>query len=59
VLFTALDPEEFALCFGWPQLSRVGAYSLGFFLLWLVTSLSSWLTCYFLRPCEGPRAPQG
>lgn len=50
--FTAFDPLEIALCIsGQAPVSRLGAYTLGFFLFWLLTSVSSALTCYFRRPC--------
>jgi hypothetical protein len=52
VTFTAFDPAEISACIGGPEISRIGAYSLGFFLFWLMTSLSSLLTCYFQRPCD-------
>jgi hypothetical protein len=52
VTFTLFDPVEMSACIGGPEISRTGAYSLGFFLYWLMTSLSSILTCYFQRPCD-------
>ncbi len=51
VTFTVFDPQEISACIGGPEISRTGAYSVGFFLYWLMTSLSSLLTCYFQRPC--------
>ena len=52
VTFTLFDPVEISACVGGPEISHTGAYSLGFFLYWLMTSFSSLLTCYFQRPCE-------
>jgi hypothetical protein len=52
VFFTLFDPAEIAACKGGVEISRLGAYTMGFFLFWLITSLSSLLTCYFQRPCE-------
>lgn len=52
VTFTLLDPVEISACIGGPEISRTGAYSVGFFVFWMMTFLSSLLTCYFQRPCE-------
>ena len=58
VFFTLFDPEEISACTGGPEISRLGAYTVGFFLFWMLTSLSSLLTCYFQRPCEAGRNKQ-
>jgi hypothetical protein len=58
VFFTAFDPHELLAGKGGFEVSRLGAYTIGFFLFWMITSLSSLLTCYFQRPCEGPRPDQ-
>ena len=50
--FSLFDPYELFSCQGEPPLSRIGAYSIGFFLFWLLSASSSGLTVYFLRPCE-------
>ena len=52
VTFAIFDPLEISACIGGPEISRVGAYSVGFFLYWGMTTLSSLLTCYFQQPCE-------
>jgi hypothetical protein len=52
VFFSLFDPYELFSCQGEPPLSRIGAYSIGFFLFWLLTASSSGLTVYFLRPCD-------
>jgi len=49
-LFTAFDPREVGACLG-REVDRLGAYTVGFFLLWALTASSSALTCYFRRPC--------
>jgi len=54
VLATALDPLELGRCLGAESIDRVGAYSVGFFFLWLLTMSSSLLTLYFQRPCHTP-----
>ena len=55
VLFFALfDPKELAALRNLNEMSRLAGYTLGFFSFWLLTSLSSALTCYFRRPCHEP-----
>lgn len=50
ILFTtAFDP---AVTFVDHDISRLGAYSICFFLFWLFGALTSTATCYFLKPCE-------
>jgi hypothetical protein len=51
VLFTWIDPAELVLCmYDAPVVTRLEAYSTGFFVLWFLTALASALTCYFGRP---------
>ncbi len=60
VTFTVIDPRQISEC-GGPDISRTGWYSVGFFLFWLMTALSSLLTCYFQQPCpvvQGPEEPE-
>jgi hypothetical protein len=52
LFFTAFDPHQLLEAAGDGQISRIGAYSIGFFLFWLLTSLTSALTCYFQKPCS-------
>lgn len=52
LFFTAFDPQDLVGLSGQLEISRMGAYSIGFFLFWLLTSLTCALTCYFQRPCE-------
>jgi len=49
VFFALIDPLALLDCQGAPPLSRTGAYSLGFFLFWLLTGTSSLATLYFLN----------
>lgn len=49
VFFTLFDPQY---VFTEYNISRVGAYSAGFFLFWGFTALPSVLTMYFSRPCK-------
>lgn len=53
LFFTAFNPAEISLCLGHEKpVSNIGAYTIGFFLLWLLTSSTCTLTCYFQRPCH-------
>ena len=52
LFFTAFDPAELVALTGQLEVSRMGAYSIGFFLFWLLTSSTCALTCYFQRPCD-------
>jgi hypothetical protein len=59
LFFTAFDPVEISLCMGSEQpISRIGAYTIGFFLFWILTSSTCALTCYFQRPCHQPVTPK-
>ena len=51
LFFTAFDPQVLLLDTPFADLSRLGAYTIGFFLFWLLTAVSCLLTCYFQRPC--------
>jgi len=55
LFFTAFDPGEMVASGLLPAVSRLGAYSIGFFLFWILTASSCLLTCYFQRPCQPPR----
>jgi hypothetical protein len=50
IFFTLFDPTELATIGGFPELTRTGGYTIGFFSFWLLTSISSAMTCYFRRP---------
>ena len=52
LFFTAFDPTILSLSGGFGEVSRLGGYSIGFFLFWLLTSVTCALTCYFQRPCQ-------
>ena len=52
LFFTAFDPVDLGMLLGVEQLERLEAYSIGFFLFWMLTSTSCALTCYFRRPCD-------
>lgn len=48
LFFSAFDPQEFVHT----NISRMGAYSVGFFSFWLMSLSSSLLTLYFQLPCH-------
>lgn len=50
--FTLFDPLDLLQIAGLPEISRMGVYSIGFFLFWLLTAITCALTCYFRRPCN-------
>ena len=52
LFFTAFDPELILTVSGYGNISRLGGYTIGFFLFWILTSSSCALTCYFQRPCQ-------
>jgi hypothetical protein len=55
LFFTVFNPEEISLCMGYQKpISNIGAYTIGFFLFWILTSSTCALTCYFQRPCHQP-----
>lgn len=54
LFFAAFDPVILLQETRFADISRLGAYSCGFFLFWLLTATSCALTCYFRRPCAVP-----
>ena len=52
LFFTAFDPRLMLIDTPFADLSRTGAYTIGFFLFWMLTSTSCALTCYFRKPCD-------
>jgi hypothetical protein len=55
VFFALIDPVSMFDCQGAAPLGRTAAYSLGFFLFWLLTAGSSAATYYFLGTRVPPR----
>lgn len=51
LFFTAFDPIDMLMTTRFADVSRMGAYTVGFFLFWALTASSCMLTCYFQRPC--------
>jgi len=52
LFFTAFDPQLIVSVSGYGEITRLGGYTIGFFLFWILTSSSCLLTCYFQRPCD-------
>lgn len=52
LFFAYFDPQLLMQISGYGYVSRMGGYTLGFFLFWILTSLTCVLTCYFQRPCS-------
>jgi hypothetical protein len=50
VFFAAIDPLELKACVDFPEVSRTAAYTVGFFLFWLLTASSGLLCLFFLYP---------
>ena len=50
VFFSVLDPDAIAPCLPFPEVSRTAAYSIGFFLFWLLTSASGIAAVIFTYP---------
>lgn len=49
IFFTFMDPFRLFACTGTAPLSRIGAYSVGFLLFWLLCIGSSLGTAYFMK----------
>lgn len=56
LFFTAFDPQLIVAVSGYGEISRLGGYTIGFFLFWLLTAGSCSLTCYFQRPCDSVKS---
>lgn len=52
LFFAAFDPVELMANTAIAEASRVGVYSVGFFMFWTITALTATLTCYFSKPTE-------
>lgn len=58
IFFSLFDPTELGQISGYPNLTRTGGYTIGFFSFWLLTSISCAMTCYFRRPMHHPHNTQ-
>jgi hypothetical protein len=52
LFFTAFDPQLLLLLSGHGEISRLGGYTIGFFLFWLLTAVTSALNFFFQAPCD-------
>ncbi len=52
LVFTFFDPLEVFSCVGGPELSRLGAYTVGFFFFWAVNAVACASSMYFCKPCR-------
>ena len=52
IFFAFFDPADFTNCTIEDNNCHLGVYSIGFLAFWLLTALTSILTCYFRRPYE-------
>lgn len=50
--FSIIDPLELRYCVDFPEVSRTGAYTIGFFLFWLLTSVTGLLSALFIYPTK-------
>lgn len=58
IFFTLFDPVELGQIGGFPDITRMGGYTVGFFCFWLLTSISCAMTCYFRRPANRINQPK-
>ncbi len=52
LFFAAFDPILLLQETRFADMPRLGAYTIGFFLFWLLTTTSCALTCFFRKPCN-------
>lgn len=52
LFFAYFDPQLLMQVSGYGEISRMAGYTIGFFLFWLLTSITCVMTCYFQRPCS-------
>ena len=57
VFFSAIDPLELKYCVSFPEVGRLGAYTVGFLLFWLLTASTSLLAVFFTHPSRDERKP--
>ncbi len=52
LFFAYFDPQLLMQMSGYGHISRMGGYTVGFFLFWFLTSSTCVMTCYFQQPCK-------
>jgi hypothetical protein len=55
LFFTVFDPLDLLPLGDQTRISRLGIYTIGFFLFWILMALSSLLTLYFVQPSDSAR----
>ena len=56
VLTTVVDAVDIQLCFGFAELSRLAYYSVSFFIFWLLFSITTTASGYYLLSKTGPES---
>jgi hypothetical protein len=59
LFFTVFDPKELYVFGEVSSLSRLGVYSIGFFLCWAFAAASSAFTCFLSRGADATVGPPG
>ncbi len=58
IVFTLVDPTELVVHGDHVHVSRTTVYSLGFFVLWAITSLASAMSCFLAAATDARKPPQ-
>ncbi len=58
VFFSILDPDDLRYCVPFPEVSRMAAYTIGFFLFWLLTAASGVFAVMFTYPPNPDETPR-
>ena len=53
IFFTLFDPLDLIPLGEEARIGRLGLYTIGFFMFWVLMALSSLLTLYFMQPFDG------
>ncbi len=54
IFTTAFDPQVIFIDY---DISRLGVYTISFFLFWLLGAVTAISTCFFLKPCSVAKRP--
>ncbi|MEN9726750.1 MAG: hypothetical protein RL434_1116 [Pseudomonadota bacterium] len=52
VFFSVIDPLELKYCVPFSEVSRLAAYTIGFFLFWALTSVTALMSVLFVYPAR-------
>ena len=58
VFFSILDPDDLRYCVPFPEVSRMAAYTIGFFLFWLLTAAAGVFAVMFTYPPNPDETPR-